>query len=449
MAGMDSAGDKVAHVLVKRILLLNAHLLHLKMRNNIVSSRSYVIDFFHRPKYILSMKRLQAFKFELKLSAGEKRNLFRFAGSCRFVYNKALALQKERYEKGDKKLTYAGLCKELTAWLKSSPSQALQQSLKDLERAYQNFFLKRADFPRFKKRGARDSFRLPQGVKLDQANSRIFIPKLGWVRYRNSRDILGELCNVTISRSQNKWFVSIQTEREVSSPTHSSITSIGVDVGIAQFATLSDGTIFPAVNSFKSHQKKCAALQRHLSKKKKFSKNWKRIVFKISNLHSKIANIRHNYLHQTTHAISKNHALVCVEDLQIKNMSKSACGTVAIPGKKVKSKSGLNKAILDQGWYEFRRQLEYKQHWRGGIVIAVSPHYTSQTCPECNHVDALNRQTQSQFACVECGYRNNADIVGAINILRAGHARLACGETVQLGRSMNQEPTEILHALVA
>ncbi len=111
------------------------------------------------------MKRLQAFKFELKLSAGEKRNLFRFAGSCRFVYNKALALQKERYEKGDKKLTYAGLCKELTvwrnelklSWLRSSPSQALQQSLKDLERAYQNFFHKRTDFPRFKKRGARDS----------------------------------------------------------------------------------------------------------------------------------------------------------------------------------------------------------------------------------------------------------------------------------------------------
>ncbi len=166
-------------------------------------------------------------------------------------------------------------------------------------------------------------------------------------------------------------------------------------------------------------------------------------------MHSKIVNIRHNYLHQTTHAISKNHTLVCVEDLKIKNMSKSASGTLLSPGRNVKAKSGLNKAILDQSWYEFRRQLEYKQHWRGGIVIAVSPQYTSQTCPECNHVDALNRQTQSQFACVKCSYKNNADVVGAINILRAGHAQLACGETVQSGRSMNQEPTEATHALVA
>ena len=422
-----------------------------------VSSSTKMIDFIHGPKYILRMKRMQAFKYELKLSSGMKRNLFRFSGDCRFVYNKALTLQKERYEAGEKKLTYAGLCKQLTAWrndpqygwLKESPSQSLQQSLKDLERAYQNFFKKRADFPRFKKRGRRDSFRFPQGVKLDQANSRIFLPKIGWVRYRNSRDSVGEMCNVTISRSHDKWFVSIQTETNVAEPVHPSVSSIGVDVGIAQFATLSDGTIYPAVNSFRSQQQKLAALQRKLSKKKKFSKNWKKSVFKISRLHRKIANIRHNYLHQVTHAISKNHALVCVEDLQIRNISKSASGTLSSPGKKVRAKSGLNKAILDQGWYEFRRQLEYKQSWRGGLIIAVPPHYTSQTCPICHHVDSVNRQTQSQFACVTCHYKNNADIVGAINILRAGHAQLACGETVQLGRSVNQEPIEATHALVA
>jgi putative transposase len=403
------------------------------------------------------MKRLQAFKFELKLSSGQKRNLSRFAGSCRFVYNKALALQKERYEKGDKKLNYAGLCKQLTtwrnevtlSWLKDSPSQALQQSLKDLERAYRNFFQKRADFPRFKKRGARDSFRLPQGVKVDQSHSRVCLPKLGWLRYRNSRDIIGELSNVTISRSQDRWFVSIQTEREVPDPIHPSVSSIGVDVGIAKFAALSDGTIIPAINSFRIHQKRLAALQRRLSNKKKFSKNWKKAVSKVSKLHIKIAYIRHDYLHQITHTISKNHAMVCVEDLQIKNISKSAGGSLAVPGKNVSAKRGLNKAILDQGWYEFRRQLEYKQSWRGGIVVAVPPQYTSQTCPECHYVAARNRQTQSQFACVKCGYQNNADIVGAINILRAGHAQLACGETVQLGRSMNQEPIEVAHVLVA
>src|SRR6185437_4943512 len=140
------------------------------------------------------MKRLQAFKYELKLMNSHIRKLYRIAGSCRVVYNKALILQKTRYEQGEKKLTYAGLCNELTTWkkdpkytwLNEPPSQALQQSLKDLERAYQNFFNKRADFPKRKKRGSRDAFRFPQGIKLDQENSRVYLPKLGWVRYRNS-----------------------------------------------------------------------------------------------------------------------------------------------------------------------------------------------------------------------------------------------------------------------
>ena len=137
------------------------------------------------------MERLQAFKFELQPNGEQQRNMRRFAGSCRFVFNKALALQQERREQGEKKLSYAGLCKVLTEWkaqpetiwLKETHSQPLQQTLKDLERAYVNFFEKRADFPRFKKKGMGDSFRFPQGCKLEQTNSRIFLPKLGWLRY--------------------------------------------------------------------------------------------------------------------------------------------------------------------------------------------------------------------------------------------------------------------------
>lgn len=395
------------------------------------------------------MKRLQAFKFKLKFSRALMHEFYRIAGSCRFVYNKALALQKTRYEHGEKKLSYADLCKQLTiwrndlTWLHRAPSQALQQSLKDLERAYKNFFAKRADFPRFKRRGARDAFRFPQGVKLDQVNSRIFLPKLGWVRYHNSRQIEGEICNVTISRVCDRWYVSIQTEREVAEGVHPATTSVGVDVGIARFATLSDGTIFEPVNSFKSHQRRLAIYQRRASKKKKFSRNWKKAISKVGQLHHKISCIRENYLHQTSHFISKNHAMVCLEALQIKNMSKSAAGSILMPGKKVKAKKGLNKTILDQGWNELRRQIEYKQQWRGGIVVLVSPKNTSRTCPNCGYVSAENRITQSNFACMQCDYKNNADLVGAINILRAGHAQLACGETVQLGRSMNQEPTEM------
>ncbi len=402
------------------------------------------------------MKRLQAYRFELKISPSQSQQLYKIAGSCRHVYNKAWVLQKSRYEAGLKKLNYAGLCRELTrwrndpktTWLRACPSQALQQSLKDLERAYQNFFQKRADFPRRKRRGVRDAFRYPQGVKLEQSNARVFLPKLGWIRYRKSREVLGALSNVTISRYCDKWYMSIQTEYEVKEAIHPSKTAIGVDVGIAQFATLSDGTFFEAVNSFKHHQNSLAACQRRLSKKKKFSQNWKKTVFKLGRLHRKIAHVRQDYLHKVTHAISKNHAMVCIEDLQVKQMSKSAKGTLAHPGKGVKAKSGLNRSILDQGWHEFRRQLEYKQDWRGGLVVVVPPHYTSQTCPACGHVDAGNRQTQAGFRCLSCAYENNADQVAAMNILRAGHARLACGELARLGRSMNQEPTEAIQVKV-
>ena len=400
------------------------------------------------------MKRQQAFKFQLNISTGIAEQLMRFAGSSRFIYNKALALQKMRYENGEKKLTYAGLCKQLgvwkketeTAWLNDCHSQILQQSLKDLDRAYTNFFAKRAGFPKFKRRGVHDSFRYPQGIKCDQENKRIYLPKIGWVRYRKSRMVLGEIRNVTISRSGTKWYVSIQTEREVSVPLHPGVSSIGIDLGVAKFAKLSDGTEFASINCYKHHQERLAAYQRQLKNKTKFSQNWKKAQLKISNLHHKIANIRRDYLHKTTNTISKNHAMIFIEDLQIKNMSKSAVGTKAVPGRNVNAKRGLNKSILDQGWFEFRRQLEYKQAWLGGEVVAVPAHHTSQTCPLCGHIDAMNRQTQETFACVKCGYENNADLVGAINILRAGHARLAGGEMVQLGRSMKQEPAEVTYA---
>lgn len=153
--------------------------------------------------------------------------------------------------------------------------------------------------------------------------------------------------------------------------------------------------------------------------------------------------------------------MIVIEDLQISNMSKSAKGTIERKGRNVKAKSGLNRSILDQGWFEFRRQLEYKQAWNGGSVIAVNPRNTSRTCPCCKQIAKENRLTQAKFECVVCGYSNNADLVGAINILAAGHAVLACetvkvftdplsataqsGDvrvTVQQDRTMKQEPAE-------
>ena len=359
----------------------------------------------------------------------------RFAGSCRFVYNKALALQKDRYERAEKKFGYAGLCKlltdwrnsEETVWLADAPVHPLQQSLKDLERAYANFFAKRAAFPRFKKKGQSDSFRYPdpKQIKLDQPNSRLFLPKLGWLRVRFSREVLGTVKNVTVSQSCGKWFVSIQTEREVAQPIPQG-GAVGIDMGVARFATLSDGKFFAPLNSFKRHETALRKAQQAMSRKVKFSNNWRKAKARVQRIHSRIGNARRDYLHKTSTAISKNHAMVCIEDLQVRNMSRSAAGSAEAPGRNVRAKSGLNKSILDQGWFEFRRQLDYKLAWSGGWLVAVPPHNTSRTCPCCGHVSADNRKTQAQFACVECGFEENADVVGAINVLRAGHARFAC-----------------------
>ena len=327
-----------------------------------------------------------------------------------FSYSKMTALQPE--------------WKRELIWLKDCHSQVLQQSLKDLESAFKNFFAKRADFPKFKRKGEKDSFRFPQGCKLEQSNNRIWLPKIGWICYRNSRAISGSLKNVTVSQKCGKWYVSIQTEFETEIPTPKG-GEIGIDMGVIRFATLSNGEYFEPINAFKTLKGKLAKLQKQFKHKTKFSKNWQKLKAKISRLHHKIANIRKNHLHQISSAISKNHAIVYVEDLQVANMSKSAKGTAEQHGKNVKQKSGLNRAILDQAWSEFRRQLDYKLLWRGGHLIAVPPQNTSRCCPACGHTAKDNRRTQASFECVECGYQNNADVVGAINVLKRGQAILA------------------------
>ncbi|MHB5535482.1 RNA-guided endonuclease InsQ/TnpB family protein, partial [Klebsiella pneumoniae] len=231
-----------------------------------------------------------------------------------------------------------------------------------------------------------------------------------------------------------------QVEMVVEQPAHPSTSAVGLDTGVSKLATLSDGTVFEPVNSFKQNQSRLARLQRQLARKVKFSANWKKQKARISRLHSHIANIRRDYLHKVTTTVSKNHAMIVIEDLKVSNMSKSAAGTVDEPGRNVASKSGLNRAILDQGWYEMRRQLEYKQRWRGGEVLAVNPAYTSQKCACCGHTAKENRQSQAKFVCTVCGYEANADANGARNILAAGHAVLACGGKVQSDHPTKQEP---------
>ena len=377
------------------------------------------------------MQILKAFKFELMPNGAQIRRLKQFCGCSRFVFNRALAYRNEQYE-ADKsfKFSYNKIAnllpewkRELT-WLKDCHSQVLQQALKDLESSFKNFFAKRSDFPKFKRKGEKDSFRFPQGCKLEQQNNRIYLPKIGWIRYRNSRAIVGEMKNVTVSRKCGKWYISVQTEFEQKTPQPKG-GEIGIDMGIVRFATLSNGEHFEPINAFKNLKGKLVKLQKQFKHKTKFSKNWQKLKAKIAKLHHKISNIRKNYLHQISSQISQNHAIVYVEDLQVTNMSKSAKGDVEQHGKNVKQKSGLNRMILDRSWFEFRRQLDYKLLWNGGHLVAVPPQNTSRTCPCCGHTAKDNRQTQADFECVECGYTENADVVGAINILRRGQEILA------------------------
>ncbi|MEC5212409.1 putative transposase [Polaromonas sp. CG_9.5] len=406
------------------------------------------------------MQRLQAYKFELMPNGAQQRDMRRFSGACRFVFNKALALQKANTQAGEKFIGYVSMAKRLTdwrngpetPWLKEAPCHPLQHALKDLERAYKNFFAKRADFPRFKRKGSGESFRYPDAkqFKLDGGNGRIFLPKLGWMRLRLSREVMGTLKNATISLSAGKWYVSIQTEREVEQPVPTASTAIGIDLGLTRFATLSDGTFVAPLNSFKKHEQRLARYQRRMSRKVKFSKNWHKAKRKVQNTYTRIGDARRDYLHKTSTTISQNHAMVCIEDLRVRNMSKSAAGGTEKPGKNVRAKSGLNKAILDQGWFEFRRQLAYKLGWNGGTLVAVPAHNTSRTCPCCEHVAKENRLSQAKFLCVDCGYEENADVVGAMNVLARGHRVAACGEDGSgRGRkittkpaSVKQEPTE-------
>ena len=377
------------------------------------------------------MRILKAFKFELMPNGEQIHKMKQFCGCSRFVFNRALAYHNEQYE-ADKsfKFSYVDIAnllpewKKELVWLKDCHSQVLQQSLKDLETSFKNFFAKRSDFPKFKRKGEKESFRFPQGCKLEQHNNRIYLPKIGWVRYRNSRDVVGKIKNVTVSQKCGKWYVSIQTEIEMETPIPKG-GEIGIDMGIVRFATLSNGEYFEPINAFKTLKGKLAKLQRHLKHKVKGSHNWLKLKAKIAKLHHKIANTRKDYLHKISNNISKNHAIVYVEDLKVANMSKSAKGNIEHHGKNVKQKSGLNRAILDQSWFEFRRQLTYKLAWNGGFLVAVPPQNTSRCCPSCGHTAKENRQTQANFECVECGYTENADVVGAINILNRGQAILA------------------------
>ena len=391
----------------------------------------------------------KAYRFRLKTNEDIEQKLTRVCGSSRFVWNKSLAMNLERLENKQGILWYNELAFWLRIWkrseeycfLKDCPSQVLQQKLMDLERAFRDAFdtsqpLKH--IPVFKKKGTRDGIRFPQGYKID--NRRIFLPRIGWIGFHKSCPICGKVKNITISSKAGLWYASIQVEQMIETTKHPSDSEIGIDAGVNCFAACSDGTMVEGVNSFRRHEDALAREQRKLSREKKGSQNWKKQKRTIARLHVRIGNVRSDFLHKLSTEISKNHVKVYVEGLRIKNMSASAKGTREDPGRNVKAKSGLNKSILDQGWFAFRRQLSYKLFWKGGMLVEVDYRHTSQTCSCCGHTAKENRKSQAIFKCLVCGYEENADVNAAKNILTVGQTGMACRANRNSGRQ--QEPAE-------
>ena len=393
----------------------------------------------------------KAFKYRLKTNPEIEHVFSVFAGHSRFVWNYFWHINKRRLENKQKIMRYFEMNYWLTllkqsdeyGFLSDAPAHILQQKLKDLDKAFRDGFDKKQPLkrmPGLKKKTLDNSFRYPEPKQFRIDNKRLFLPKVSWVGFFKSQNIVGIPKNLTISKQNKNWFCSIQVEldKDISQKSISLSNVVGIDVGITKFAALSNGEYIEPINSFRSQEKRLAKAQRLLTRKEKFSNNWRKCVKQIQGIHSKIKNIRLDFLHKETTKLSKNHALVVVEDLKIKNMSRSAKGTDTRPGRNVKAKSGLNKSILDQGWGMFRSQLEYKMVWNGGLLIKVPPHHTSQKCSKCFYTHADNRLKQEIFCCAKCDHEENADRNAAKNILTAGHVAIACGE-MALAASMKQE----------
>jgi len=350
----------------------------------------------------------KSFVFRLNTSHEISQQFTKFSGCSRFVFNKALeiAINSASAFNYTKSANSLPSLKKENSWLSEPPSQILQQSLKDLEKAFKNY-RSGSGYPKFKKKNKKDSFRIPQGFKLDQDNSRIFIPKIGYITYRNSRRISGIPKNVTISKNLNSWDISIQTEEEIQDKIHKNLDNeIGLDLGVNNLITTSEGSYINPIKSYITNESKISKLNQILAKKKIGNRRF-HIINKLKKLYKRIGDIRKNYIHNITTKLTNSHGTIVVEDLNISRMLS-------------KGSAELNKRILDSSFFEIKRQIRYKLFWAGGRIIEVNPAYTSQTCNVCGIIDKRSRITRDQFKCIACGNENCADINAAKNILKLG-----------------------------
>lgn len=361
----------------------------------------------------------RSFKYRLTPANEQKNTLAQWAGATRLVYNLALEQRRDWWRQylaaTGGRLNYASQGRQITdlrreyEWIEAAPSTCLTQALRDLDRAFANFFSGRGGFPAPRKRGVNDAFRL-QGkeTKLRRINRRwaeVRLPKLGWVRFRITRPMLGDLVSVTVSRDSLGWHASFACAIKHEAPANDN-PAVGVDRGVAATLALSTGERMatPDISILDGRLRRA---KRVVSRRKIGSKRRMKALRRSARIAGKIARVRACWQHRTSTDIAGRFGAVALEDLNIQNMTARG-----------KRKSGLNRSILGQGWGGFATKLAYKLEERGGALVKVNPAYTSQTCSDCGAIDSDSRKSQASFVCTSCGFAINADHNAALIILR-------------------------------
>lgn len=406
----------------------------------------------------------RGFRYKLAPTDAQAEMFVQFAGVCRLIYNIALEQRRDWYRQYEantsQKLNYIAQARELTAlraefeWIAAVTQTCQQQALRDLDKAYSSFFKGISGYPTPRKRGVNDSFRF-QGreVEVKPLNAKwalVRLPKIGWVKFRTTRAVIGTIKNVTISLASDGWHISFACAIEHTAPANNN-PAIGIDRGIVNALALSNGEMIAAPSSFKKLDQQKRKAQRVLARRKRGSRNYAKQRKRVAALAAKAARIRKHFLHCASSGIAQRYGVVVLEALKVKNMTASAKGTVEEHGKNVRQKAGLNRAILEQGWAMFATLLDYKLAERGGYLATVNPAYTSQTCSACGTIDKQSRKNQATFICQDCGFNAHADTNAAINILRRWNTPLLPVEALVRGLAKQEltaaKPSKISNLL--